>query len=289
MDHVASRTLWALAETLHAVVYFAPEKTEHYAAAGLKGGWMGYFASRAAALGPVGPEVVAATFYNFNPSMVARAIPDAWRYSTPDRVLRARNAAVSAALHRMVGEDTGVREASVIAGRALEHANGSGRTLFAAHAGLPWPEDPLLALWHACTLWREYRGDAHVAALVAEGIDGCEAHVLVAAAGAAPGDMLRSFRGWSDDDWNAAVGRLRERALLDAAGAPTETGIEARTRVEGITDERSIGPWRAVGDEDTLRFVELLRPIVRGIVDGGGIDFPNPMGLPLTDVEEALS
>ena len=44
-----ARRLWALVEAYHAVVYFAPEKVAAYREAGLKGGWMGYFASRAAA------------------------------------------------------------------------------------------------------------------------------------------------------------------------------------------------------------------------------------------------
>ena len=65
------------------IVYFAPEATEAYKAAGLRGSWMGYFASRSAAMGAVGPEVVTAVFHNFRPSMVSRALPDAWGFSTP--------------------------------------------------------------------------------------------------------------------------------------------------------------------------------------------------------------
>ena len=68
------RAMWKVLEPYHAMIYFAPEARAAYSEAGLKGYWMGYFASRAAAMGPVGPEVVAATFYNFHPRMVARAI-----------------------------------------------------------------------------------------------------------------------------------------------------------------------------------------------------------------------
>jgi hypothetical protein len=32
-------------------------------------------------------------------------------------------------------------------------------------------------LWQAATVLREHRGDGHVAALVVEGLDGCQAHV----------------------------------------------------------------------------------------------------------------
>ncbi|MGH3530923.1 MAG: helix-turn-helix domain-containing protein, partial [Mycobacterium sp.] len=39
---------------------------------------MHYFASRSAPMGAVSANVVAATFYNFNPQLVAGAIPAAW-------------------------------------------------------------------------------------------------------------------------------------------------------------------------------------------------------------------
>ena len=53
--------------SLHSLIYFAPE-TEHYlTGVGLRGNRMCYFAGRAAPMGAVGPGVVTATFYNFNP------------------------------------------------------------------------------------------------------------------------------------------------------------------------------------------------------------------------------
>src|SRR5947209_4553072 len=99
-----ARRAWTHVEPIHAIVYFAPEKRAAYEQAGLRGGWMGYFASRAAAMGPVDAPVVAAIFQNFAPAMVARAIPDAWRYSSPQRALEARHAAVDAALRRLWGD-----------------------------------------------------------------------------------------------------------------------------------------------------------------------------------------
>lgn len=61
------RQIWQLLEPYHAVVYFDPDAKATFEAVGLKGGWMGYFASRAAPLGAVPPGVVIATFYNFHP------------------------------------------------------------------------------------------------------------------------------------------------------------------------------------------------------------------------------
>ena len=43
-----ARRLWPAFETYHAHVYFVPEAAEAYRELGLKGGWMGYFASRSA-------------------------------------------------------------------------------------------------------------------------------------------------------------------------------------------------------------------------------------------------
>ncbi len=53
-----------------------------------------------------------------------------------------------------------------------------GRPLFGAHAELPWPAAPHLALWHAQTLLREYRGDGHVALLTTAGLTPVEALAL---------------------------------------------------------------------------------------------------------------
>ena len=62
---------------------------------------------------------------------------------------------------------------------------------------------------------REHRGDGHVIANAAAGIDGLEAHVMQAAAGAAPRDWLQRARGWSDEEWDVAAGRLTRRGWLD--------------------------------------------------------------------------
>src|SRR6266508_3192005 len=88
VDHL-SRRMWRALEPYHALVYFIPETRQRTDALGLKGGWMSYFGTRAAPLGPVPAEVVTALFYHFHPSMVRRAIPDAWSYASPDALTEA--------------------------------------------------------------------------------------------------------------------------------------------------------------------------------------------------------
>jgi hypothetical protein len=275
--------MWRALETLHMTVYFAPEPRDAYRRAGLRGGWMGYFASRAAAMGPVPAEVVMATFYNFHPRMVRRAIPDAWGFAPPETVLAARFEGIDAALRRLLGgwaEGPEAVEAAALARTAMEGRDPSGRPLFAAHATIPWPEEPHLALWHAATLYREFRGDGHVACLLSEGIDGCEAHVLAAGAGQLPGSFLREYRGWSEEEWAAAAGRLAARGWVEGDGSLTEAGRAAREAHERRTDDLAMAPWRHLGDDGCARLLGLLDRPVRLVVEGGGVPFPNPVGLP---------
>ena len=70
-----ARHLWSLFEPVHAVVYFAPEAREHFERAGLRGFWRGYFAGRAAPLGPVEAAPVTALFFSFAPALTTRALP----------------------------------------------------------------------------------------------------------------------------------------------------------------------------------------------------------------------
>lgn len=278
-----ARTAWSALEPYHALIYFAPEGRAAYAAAGLKGFWMGYFASRAAPMGAVSAHVVTATFFNFHPQMVARAIPDAWRFSTPERVLQARYQIADAALRRLLGEQitsAEVEEAAELAKQAALACPVAGRALFAAYCDVPWPTEPHLVLWHAATLLREFRGDGHVAALLAEGFDGCEAHVTLVGTGAVPRETIQPHRGWSNDEWEAAQQRLQQRGLLDEHARLTSAGQALRQAIEDRTDLLARPPWEHVGEAKSARLISLARELSTAIVQQGGIPMPNPMGAP---------
>ncbi len=105
LDDIALvQRLGVLVESVHAVVYFAPEPKAAYAELGLRGFWRGYFASRAAPLGAAGPELVTALFGGFAPTMVGRAVPQVWSVASPPQVQAARLAGATAALRRLLGE-----------------------------------------------------------------------------------------------------------------------------------------------------------------------------------------
>ena len=267
-DH--DRTAAACRRTLegvHVVAYFAPEPSAAYKALGLRG-WQGYFASRSAPMGAVPAEVTTATFYVFAPALVAKALPAAWDLASPDQVLEARHAGMTQVLHRVFGHLVGddLDEALGLAREATSVLTTAGRALYAGHARLPWPTDPLLALWHAASLLREHRGDGHVAALLTAGLDPVEALVTYGLV-AGSTDFLRATRGWTDAEWDAGVARLTERGLLDGDGALTDAGRVLRVEVEALTDAASSAPWTHLGPQGCARLRELLRPFGAALRD----------------------
>lgn len=261
-------------ETVHAMVYFAPEADQEFTAIGLRPGRMNYFASRSAPMGPVGPEVVTATFYNFNPDLVARHIPRAWTLAEPAQVLAARVRVADLALRRLLGRGGAaapdVAELAGLARTACAGCRLEGRPLYAGHAGLPWPDEPHLVLWHAASLLREHRGDGHIAALLAAGLTGIEALVTHTATGRGfLGPAARTLRFWSDEQWGSALDRLRARGLVNAHGTLTPAGVELRMAVERDTDRMDSGPWAALGEDGTRRLIELGKGVSRRLQAAG--------------------
>lgn len=247
---------------IHSSLYFSPDLGRELGALGIDDPSAVYFASRAAAFGAVGPGAVSATFYNFNPVLVARHVPAVWSVASPEAVLSARLRAADSTLRRLLGEEAvaspEMAEAAELALRATEGCTRHARPLYSAHADLPVPEQPHLAYWHAATLLREHRGDAHVAALLYAGLDPLEALVSHTATGKgmAPRWVLAS-RGWRRTDWDAATERLRGRGLLDAEGGLTDKGTAMRTELEQATDRMDLGPYEHLGGAGVARLTEL--------------------------------
>ncbi|MGH9075504.1 MAG: SCO6745 family protein [Acidimicrobiales bacterium] len=278
-----ARSMWRLLEPLHAVTYFAPETADAFRSAGTKGFWMGYFGGRAAPMGEAIAPVVAATFFNFSPAMVARSVPDVWSFATPAQLLEARSTGATRALCRLLGplaDSPQLSAAAAMARRAVDGLVTAGRPLAAANASLPWPADEVAVLWQAATVLREHRGDGHVAALVVEGLDGCQAHVSLAATGAVPRTVLQPNRGWTDQQWDDAERNLAQRGWLDRYGRATDEGMAGRAAVEAATDLLASDPWEQLGAADTTALAQALTPLTRAVLASGVIPEVNPMGLP---------
>ncbi|WP_062990458.1 SCO6745 family protein [Nocardia anaemiae] len=273
--HLTFRAL----EPIHGVIYFTPHGPDAYRELGIADPRMMYFASRSAAFGPMPAEVTIATFFNFNPAAVRAVIPAAWEIASPAAVFRARMRAVDRSLRQAWGDDIAgpeVSAAAELARQAAERAceRPQGRPLFAAHAVLPWPDEPHLVLWQAQTLLREYRGDAHVALLLTEGLDGIEALITHSATGEISPEVLRASRSWSEADWADGVRRLRERGwLVDDSLTLSEHGRERRRAIESRTDELSIYPYEAIGEAGCARLRALGSPLAIRVIEGG-LGFP---------------
>jgi len=280
-DAQAARRLWSRLEPIHAVTYFAPEARAALADAGYKGFWMGYFAGRAAPMGPVGPEAVLAAFYNFSMAHISRAIPDAWTFAPPSAALEARQQGSVMALQRaFAGRELteAVETAALLARVAAESAPMEGRILFAANRALPWPVEPISALWQACTLLREHRGDGHVGALTAAGVSGREANVVQAAAGVVPRDVFDVARHYDEAEWDRVSSGLTDRGLLGDDGDLTTAGRAIRDDVEDRTNRIALSAYETLDDQQLQELIDALVPLSRAVIATGDIPQATPIG-----------
>jgi hypothetical protein len=273
-------------EPVHAVTYFAPESRTALEALGFRGFWMGYFAARSAPFGVVPTEVVRASFYNFAPERVAKALPAVWEIASPSDALRVREESAVAALRRYGVTDDEAGAAAELAEKAARSAPLDGRPLFAANLALDWPDDPVAKLWHAVTLLREQRGDGHVAVLCTLGVSGRESNVLHAAAGRVPQQMIMRSRDYDDEQWAHYRSRLARRGLLDDDGALTDAGRDLKQRIEDTTDQLALSALDALDDDEVERLFRALTPITRQVVAAGDVPAATPMGLSRDDLHD---
>ena len=286
-DSRLARRFFDRFEPMHAVTYFAPEARAALDGLGYRGFWMGYFAARSAPLGIVPREVVSAIFYNFAPERVAKALPAAWQIAGPEDVLRARQESAVAALRRYgLDADENVSVAAELAGRAARQAPLDGRPLFAANLALPWPQDPLGVLWHATTLLREQRGDAHVAVLTAAGVSGRESNVLHAAGVGIPREYITRARDYDEDAWRHHEQRLAERGLLDDDGSLTAAGRDLKDRIESETDTLALSALDPLSDDEVETLFRALTPITRAVIAAGDVPDVTPMNLRRSELHD---
>ncbi|HEX3545016.1 MAG TPA: hypothetical protein VHU62_00350 [Mycobacterium sp.] len=273
-------------EPVHAVTYFAPEARAALDGLGFRGFWMGYFAARSAPFGIVPTEVVAATFYNFTRERIAKALPAAWEVASPADCLRVRVDSAVEALRRYGVTDDEAKPAADLAAKAARGSPPDGRPLFAANLALDWPDEPLAKLWHAVTLLREQRGDAHVAVLVALGVSGRECNVLQALAGKVPKAFIMRGRDYDDDQWRVWTEQLQRRGLIDGAGELTDAGRDLKRRIEDTTDRLALSALDALDDEEVESLFQALTPITRKVVAAGDVPAATPMGLGRDDLHD---
>jgi hypothetical protein len=194
----------------------------------------GYVWGRAAALGTPPASLVAATFGVFEPGLIGAVYRQGLAAAGRDDVLAARASGATAAVAAVVddGDAAGLADPLL---DALDRLDPMGRPLFAGLRELPRPEAAAGRLWRAAELVREHRGDGHLAACIATGLDAVEANVLTELwLGYRIGDYS-STRGFDATALGAAAERLEARGWL-AGGGLTQAGLAARRALEAATD-----------------------------------------------------
>jgi hypothetical protein len=174
----------------------------------------------------------------------------------------------AAALRQMIGEladSPGLVWVAGLATRAAVGAPTEGRALYAGLRALDVPEEPVARLWHAATLLREHRGDGHNAALLAHGIGGTEAHVLLALSLGMRAEEFGRIHHLPKAQLAAVVDGLRRRGLVDAAGGFTDAGRAIRERIEALTDELAAPAYEVLGPDELDELIAGLEPIAAAV------------------------
>lgn len=258
--HEISRRLRARAEPILGVVFHMPEAWNGYPELGLDAA-EATLAGRAACLGRVWGFVAAAAFGVLEPTRVAQVIDGAWEKTDPATVAQYRLDAATDYLAELIGDEPdGIDRAVELVLPAAEAGSVAGHPIYAGLCTLDWPDFPLGDLWRACDLLREHRGDSHVNAWSAAGLDAVEISALSEAwRGVAPDTVTVGQLGWSRAESSSARARLVDRHLLGHDGTITASGRAQRDEIEHATSlqERSI--VEALGD-DVDELFALLEP-----------------------------
>ncbi|MFH9402693.1 hypothetical protein ACH4JS_23500 [Streptomyces sp. NPDC017638] len=279
MDMNAVREVSLSINATHLFGYFIPEAPEEAAKLGVTEYGPAYFALRSAPMGAVPWQVTLAAFYNFSPRSV-QAMAGVWDTARPEQWQAARFAAVDRALQRVDVDLTAdqIAEARSLIDPVVARADYAGKPMAAANASVPLPAAPLVALWQQITVLREWRGDAHITVLAANGLGPCDCNVLQTATGHFPEAIARATRLWNDEEVAAATTRLAARGWLNADGTATDAGIAARERIEVETDELCAALWTPIGDTGVRRLTSLILPIHDAFTAAGTYPFRVEMG-----------
>ena len=257
-----SRRLHVLLEPASAGAYFAPETAAAYDAIGVPSA-SGYWYGRSAPFGVVPLEVVMATFAVWHPDVVAFSMGSGWNAGfTPADVMAARVKGAGGFVDRTLGGPPSERAVDLLR-RAVGAIAPGGYPLFAALSSTPWPDDPSAALWLAADLLREQRGDAHIAAWRAAGLDPVEVHLLSALWSGQPFHLRAVFMGWKRPDIAGARQRLEDRNLIEGdPPAFTDAGRAVRAEIEAATDRQQRPALDTLGD-DVDELFALLEPLYK--------------------------
>jgi hypothetical protein len=191
-----------------------------------------YFIGRGGPLGDVEWPVVHSAFGYFNPAV----IKDSWERGREKVAPREAgrmylDGGAEYGREKLAGIE-GLAEFCAAAAAVNEAAKGraEGLSLYAAMSSEPLADDPPARAMQLVTVLREFRGSAHLLAIVASGLRPIEAHYI------ARPEMFGIF-GWSESDAPVVgdehrqrledASELTDRLVAPAFGVLDETGAKA--------------------------------------------------------------
>ena len=284
-----ARRLARALEPVTGQAYFSPECHQRYAALGFAPSpgstSMGvalpdgpaYFTSRGSALGQAPGELVAAAFGVFNIDVVVASVSFGWSITDAATIAAERLLGATEQLERILGAaPDGIERANLLLARALEPLPPWGRALFAGTLAQRLPGTPMGDLFRLGDRLREFRGDSHIAAWVAAGLDAVEIGLLTEPYWGVPSRTYIRTRAWSDSQLDAAEERLRAAGLL-ADGTLTDSGRTLREDIERATDAQMAPAIAALGD-DADELIGLLQTWSQAVMQAAGYP-PSPLAI----------
>lgn len=253
-----ARSLAAALEPFAGQVYFSPECHANYEALGFgpsPGEFGGvaspemesYFSSRGSVMGQVSGAVIAAAFGVFNHTIVERLVERAWQKVDAAIICQARDVGAIAQLCRILGDrPDGVEHVRDLLASAEASLEPYGKPLYAGLTACSRFDDPLADAWRLADRLREFRGDAHVAAWTAAGVDACQIGLLTELYWRLPARSYSRTRLWNDEQFDAAEATLQARDML-ADHRLTDSGRAFREEIELATDRQCRPLVEAIG------------------------------------------
>lgn len=217
--------------------YFTPETLAHGKSIGLNG-LQFYFGGRGGVLGDVEEPVVTSAFAYFAPSMVKKFWDGAKAVMPPRQIAREHFTCAHEFGRNLIGAIEGLVEFNEIAAKVRTTIDPAGLALYAGLAGEPMPADPQAAAYQHIMVLREFRGSAHIVAILGSGLD-----IHVADAISSPENI--KVHGYPED----------------ALPVPTDEERAIMRRADALTNELTAKAYAVLTATERQHFATTLRNI----------------------------
>lgn len=163
--------------SLGAAFYFIPETVARGKEQGLDG-FRFYFLGRGGVLGDVEAKVIQSAFGYFHPALVDKIWTSAKERMAPRLAARLYLDCAADLGRRKFADIAGLDAFCAAAEKVVAAADPGAYALFAGISAEPLPEDLPARAMQLVAVLREYRGSAHLAAVMASGLTPAVAHAI---------------------------------------------------------------------------------------------------------------